>query len=1203
MRFLEIFRFELAYQLRRAWPWLAFLVMVIFAFENTRAGVLPVTLPKDFILNSPFIITSVTVFSCLIWLLVASPLAGEAIARDVHTGMHPLTYTMPVSKFEYLGGRWLAGFMLNAFVLLGVQVGIILGVYLGGVTPEIIGPFRIAAHLAAFAFIALPNAVLATTIQFAFALISGRAMAAYFASVLLVFFTVPVPFVVYFALGKPGVAKILDPIGLIAIMNEMMTEWTIVEKNVRMFTLSGPMLWNRLLWFGIACIALALVFTRFRFAHRSGDFSIPLLRRFRRKPISADTTVKARQAVSVPIVEQTFGFGTQLQQTLAIGTSSFRMLAKSPAGLFMYIVFPTLLVLVTYSESQQWGIALTPRTGYILTKHLLAPITYASDYRLMIPLLIIFFAGEVIWRERDARLSENLDVTPVPESVLLAGKFLGLTFVLSAYMIVLMAVGMITQTIMGYYNFEIGLYLRMLFGLQLPEYLLFAMLALMVQVVVNQKYVALLVTLVVYCLIIFSSYIGIHHNLLVYGASPGWGHTDMRGFAGTVGPWLWFKLYWAAWALLLAVAARVLWVRGRESGFGKRMRIARLRFSRATVGAAGLAAVLILTLGGFIFYNTNVLNEYITDDEHVQRRADYERLYGQYEGIPQPKVTATKVRIEIHPDRGEATIKGSHQLVNRDAVPINRVHLEPAFDVETRMSFDRGFRVVVADERLGHHIYELAEPLQPGDSLTLNFEVELGRPGFRNAGVRQSGASRAVLENGTYLTNGTIPIIGYHPMRELWGAEDRRKQGLPRQVTLPAPGDVDPSLAAGDAATFEAIVATAANQVAVAPGELRRTWTEGDRRYFHYVSDVPIAGMHVFFSADYKVHRERWKHVDVQVYLHPAHAKHLDRLLRSIRASLDYYSEQFGVYPYRFLQVVEQPGNFLGMGVDGSGVITGGEGFFLLDPKRDGFDAIFEVTAHEMGHQWWAVQLTPAMAEGGGVISEGLAWYSAMQLVKHVKGREGLRQFMSTMRQPSPWPPIRTGLPLLRAMDPWANYRKGPYAMHAMSEYIGEDRVNQALRTLIQKKRGSLATTLDMYRELQAVTPDSLKPLLADLFEKNTFWKFDTKQATARQTANGSWEVTFEVNAHKVVTDSTGTESDAQFTEPLEIGVFADAQPGQILGKPLYLRKQGIRVGLQTITVTVPEKPARGGIDPYSLLDWEEGDNIEGIEIQTTGKP
>jgi len=464
-----------------------------------------------------------------------------------------------------------------------------------------------------------------------------------------------------------------------------------------------------------------------------------------------------------------------------------------------------------------------------------------------------------------------------------------------------------------------------------------------------------------------------------------------------------------------------------------------------------------------------------------------------------------------------------------------------------------------------------------------------------------------VLANGTYLTGGALPVIGYQPLRELWSSDDRRKYGLPRQLTLPPPGDVDPSVTASAAATFDAIVSSDDDQVAVAPGELRRTWSEGGRRYFHYVSDVPINGMDVFFSARYAVHREQWspsagsgQPVDVQVYLHPEHAKHLERLLRGVRASLDYYSAQFGPYPYRFLQIVEQPGNFFGMGVDGSGVVTGGEGFFQLNPQGNGFDAIFEIVAHEMGHQWWGMQLKPAFAEGGGVISESLAWYSAMELVKSVKGREALRRFMHFMREPNPWPPIRTGLPLLRAMDPWANYRKGPYAMHALSEYVGEARVNAALRTLVEKKVSSLATTLDMYRELQAVTPDSLRPLLHDLFEVNTFWTFDTKKATAAQTDAGTWQVTLDVQAHKVVADSAGKETELPMNEWVEIGIFAPAQPGEALGKPLYVQKHRVRSGRQTITVIVPNKPARGGIDPYSLLDWEEGDNIEPIELKGT---
>ena len=1197
MKLLGVLRFELAYQLRRPWPWLFMAVLLVFAFVNTRVAVVPVTLPQDFILNSPFIIAVVSVFSCQIWLLIAPAIAGEAAARDVHTGMHPLTYSSPVSKTAYLGGRVLAAFVLNCLILLAVQVGSLLAAHAPGVDPEIIGPFRPAAYLAAYGLIALPNALIATAIQFSIALLSGRPMASYAGSIGLFFFSYPVTFVLYFS-PLQNLALLADPIGVMAIMNEMMSDWTIVEKNVRMFTLEGPMLLNRLIWVGIALLTLALVYLRFRFAHRTAtDLWSRLARRFTPKVLTP-ATAPAPVAISVPAVRRSFGLTTNGRQAISIARSSFWMIAKSPPGLFLLAVFPMFVVLVLNVESGMWGIQMLPRTGYILAKHVTAALTYFADYRVIVPLLIVYFAGELVWRERDARISENVDATPVPEWVLFLGKYLGLGLVLSVFMVSLTAAGMLAQTLMGYHDFQLGLYLKILFGLQLPEYLLFAVLALLVHSLVNQKHVAMLVALVAYFLIVFSPMLGIEHKLLVYGSSPAWSFTDMRGFGSSVGPWLVFKLYWAAWALLLAVAATLLWVRGREPAFQSRVSAARLRFTRRTGGAAAVAVALIVTLGGFIFYNTNVLNEYITDDELVERRAEYERRYGKYEGIPQPVRVGTNLRIEIHPDRRAATIHGSYRLVNRSAVAIDSVHLEPAFYVHTRVTFDRAFRRVVADEVIGHDIYALEEPLQPGDSLTLSFDVQLERRGFTNSGPRSSGAGIAVLENGTYLTSGALPVIGYQPLRELWSADDRRKHGLPRQVTLPPPGDIDPGVAASPPATFEAIVGTDEDQVAVAPGELRRTWSEGGRRYFHYVSDVPISGMDVFFSADYTVHRERWKDVDLQVFVHPGHAKQMERVLRSARASLDYYSEQFGPYPYRFLQIVEQPGDFLGMGVDGSGVVTGGEGFFLLNPEQEGFDAIFEIVAHEMGHQWWGMQLKPAFAEGGGVISESLAWYSAMRLVKKVKGREALRRFMSFMREPNPWPPIRTGLPLLRAMDPWANYRKGPYAFNALSEYVGEERVNGALRRLVEKKASSFATTLDMYRELQAVTPDSLKPLLHDLFEVNAWWTFDTKRATAVQTEAGAWQLTLEVEAHKVVGDSAGVEREVPMNEWVEIGIFAAAGPGEVLGKPLYVQKHRIASGTQTITVTVAQEPARGGIDPYNLLDWEEGDNIEPIDIQ-----
>lgn len=42
---------------------------------------------------------------------------------------------------------------------------------------------------------------------------------------------------------------------------------------------------------------------------------------------------------------------------------------------------------------------------------------------------------------------------------------------------------------------------------------------------------------------------------------------------------------------------------------------------------------------------------------------------------------------------------------------------------------------------------------------------------------------------------------------------------------------------------------------------------------------------------------------------HPGNATNVDRMLRSVRASLDYYSEQFDPYPHRHIYLVERPGH------------------------------------------------------------------------------------------------------------------------------------------------------------------------------------------------------------------------------------------------------------------------------------------------------
>jgi hypothetical protein len=228
-------------------------------------------------------------------------------------------------------------------------------------------------------------------------------------------------------------------------------------------------------------------------------------------------------------------------------------------------------------------------------------------------------------------------------------------------------------------------------------------------------------------------------------------------------------------------------------------------------------------------------------------------------------------------------------------------------------------------------------------------------------------------------------------------------------------------------------------------------------------------------------------------------------------------------------------------------------------------------------------------------MSESVAWYDAMQLVRHVKGSRQLERLRGFMREPYPYAPIRRGEPLLRGLDPYLAYRKGPFALFALSEYIGSASVDGALRRVLEAHRredAPLATTLDLYRELRAATPDSLQDLLHDLFEVNTFWELATDRATVEQLDSASWRVTLDVRARKVVVDSAGVEKEVPMNDLVEIGVFAAPEAGERRGAALYRGRQRILDGQQTIVVLVSKPPALAGIDPdYLLVDLDTGDN------------
>ena len=1184
----EVFRFEVGYRLRQPSTWVYALVLlgVPFLMMHALGG-------SSLHLNAPVSVMRSSLILGGLGLVVTAGIFGDAAARDVQSRMHALFYTSPVREAHYLGGRFLGALGVNAALLLGIPLGLLLASLMPYMPAGKFGPVQPAAYVQAYLLVLLPNLVVVGVCMFAAAALARRSLATYVGGVVL-FVLGALAGELTGGLANGTLSALVDPFGSRAVT--LATRyWTQAESNARLVGWPDLLLWSRVLWLGIAGGVLALLLARFRFAHPGGGG-----RRgwWRRRPV-VDTAPERLGPIAAPHVSdagRSFSTGARARQTLAVAARAWREIAATRA--FLLILAGALLFVFGFGwdvGSEVYGTTTWPVT------HLVAGTVLSKALAPVMALLVAIFAGELVWREREVGMGDIAAVAPVPNGVVLFGRLLALVAMLVTLQAVLMGAGVLLQALRGWPRYELHVYLQLLFGVKLVDYVLLAALAMAVHVVVNQKYLGHLVVVLWFASTQVAGLIGLRHNMLVYGSDPGWVWSDLNGLAPFMQGLVWFKLYWAAWALLLAVAASLFWVRGREQGVRARLALARQRLRGPALRAAVVAVVLIVSLGGFVFYNTNVLNEYRDPDDVAARAAEYERRYGRFRDAPRPSLVAAQTRVELYPAESAAEIRGSFRFVNRTTRPIDSLHVLPSPDVETRaLGFDRAARLVADDSALHYRIYALERPLAPGDSLVMSFEVASRPRGFRNA-----GAPTAVTPNGTYVDRTWMPALGYRPGRELADEQLRREHGLPPRALPPTAGDVEareagPGARDVEVVNVETVIGTDAEQTAVTSGTLVREWREKGRRYVQYRTDAPVRYGGAVVSAAYAVREAGWNGVRLRVYYHPGHEVNVDRMLRSMQAALAYYSAHFGPYQFRELSIVEFPRYVEGARAHPA-MITFSEGSAFLTRVDSGdVDRPFFVAAHETAHQWWGGQVIPAAAVGASFVSETVTQYSAMMVLETTYGPEMARRFYDhNMNDYLANRGVYTNreAPLLDVVgQKYVHYFKGLVAMYTLRERVGAEAVNGALRRFREKFAGPDApppTSRALYAELRAVTPDSLRPLLSDLFEHITLWNVRADSVRAEPAGGGAWRVTLFVEASKARADSIGRQTPVAMDELVEVGVFAGPRGSDSPGETLYLKQHRIRAGRQTIVLTVPRPPTRAGIDPYrKLIERKRDDNV-----------
>ncbi len=456
-------------------------------------------------------------------------------------------------------------------------------------------------------------------------------------------------------------------------------------------------------------------------------------------------------------------------------------------------------------------------------------------------------------------------------------------------------------------------------------------------------------------------------------------------------------------------------------------------------------------------------------------------------------------------------------------------------------------------------------------------------------------------------------MLGYEDRFELTEDRDRRKHNLgPRERMR----DIDDPIGRqrnyisgdGDWVDFEATIGTDPDQIALAPGYIQREWTEGGRRYFHYKMDAPILYFYSFLSARYAVKKEVWrgadgKEVPIEIYYHPGHEYDLDAMFAAVKDGLDYYTKNFSPFQYRQFRILEFP-RYATFAQSFPNTIPYSEsiGFIAkVDPKdpKD-IDYPYYVTAHELAHQWWAHQVIGAYVQGATMMSETLAQYSALMVMKKKFGDAKMKRFLKYELDGylvGRGSERKKEQPLYRNENqPYIHYRKGSIAMYALQDAIGEDNVNRALASYINKvayQEPPYTTSRELLAELRAVTPPEFQYFITDLFETITLWENRAVSATYRDKGNGRYDVTVKVAAKKLRADEEGKQTEIPMDDLVDIGVLGADDA------PLYLKKHRIKTGETTLTVEVIGKPLKAGIDPViKLIDRRPDDNVVPVTAQ-----
>ncbi|MBX3480541.1 MAG: ABC transporter permease [Caulobacter sp.] len=1210
--FFKIASFEFRYQIKNPVFWVASIIFFLLTFGSVVIDQIQIGGGGAIHKNAPFAIAQTHLIWTMFFMFVSTAFVANVIVRDDETGFGGILRSTSIRRFDYLYGRFTGAVLAAALAFLVVPLGIVIGSFMPWVDRETLGPLTLEPFLFSYFVIALPNILLTSALFFVLATTTRSMMWTYVGVIaFLVLWTIS-----NILTRKPELREIAahwEPLGFAAFF--LTTKyWTAADRNALVPAVEGVLLFNRVFALVLTAGVLSLPMLLFRFT--PGKLSGKRARQARLAAAAATKPSDDRPALALQALPKpTFGWATGWAQLMKRTRLDMGQVFGSPAYLVLLAIglFNALGGLWGATEDTGYGGAVYPLTRVLIPALL-------GSFSIIPMIIAVYYAGELVWREREKKTHEIIDASPVPDWAFVAPKTLAIFLVLVSTLLISVAAAILIQAFKGYTHFELGKWVLWYVLPQAVDCMLMAVLAVFIQAISPHKFVGWGLMVIYLISTMTLGNLGLDHILYNYDSIPsdgGFGTplSDINGLGKFwIGAWT-ARTYWSLAAILLLVLSWGLWRRGAEQRLWPRLRRLPHRLNSGAGLFFGATLLATVAVGGWIYLNTNVWNEYRTAIDDDKWTADYEKVLivqRHYDKVPQPRIQSMKLDVDLRPHQPSMVVTGDYVLKNMTDQPLREVHVRFDRDLKVKGLSIQGARPKETLDRFNYRIFTFDIPMAPGETRTMSFITERAQKGFKN-----SGNEKRIVDNGTFINSAEFaPALGIWPGDGLQDRAKRRKYGLNPDQPIAPLGDVASrqfNYLRHDADFMRAdiTVTTAADQTPIAPGkrvsdQIIDTPT-GKRRKARFITEAPVLPFFSIQSARYAVSRENYKGVELEVYYDPAHAWNIDRMKAAMKAALDYYQTNFSPYQFDHLRFIEFP-DYAQFAQAFAGTMPWSEGLFFIsdysDPEK--IDMVTYVGAHEIGHQWWAHQVVGADQEGVTLLSETMAQYSSLRVMKKLYGEDQIRKFLkfeldSYLRARGGQPIDEKPLNRVEPSQGYVHYRKGSLVMYRLAEEIGEDKVNHALQLFLQQhafKGAPYPISSDLIALFRAEAPADKQDLITDLFEKITL--YDVKVASSAVTArkDGKFDVSITVEARKLYADGKGKETKAPMNEMLDIGVFT-AKPGDKgfgKDKVLVLQRRPIKSGKQTLTFTVDKRPTFVGVDPYNILiDRNSDDNVAKI--------